>query len=98
MSLPAVLTAAAEADLEEAAQWYEQRSAGLGANLVARVHDTLARVESNPELYPEVLTGVRRAPVRKFPYGVFYRILPDSVQVFGVFHDRRNPSIWQSRA
>jgi plasmid stabilization system protein ParE len=98
VSRPVVLTAEAEADLDEAAQWYEQRSPGLGADLVARVRDTLARVGNNPELYPEVHGGIRRAPVRRFPYGVFYRQRNDRVAVIAVFHDRRDPSIWQSRA
>jgi hypothetical protein len=32
-----MLTVAAELDIDEAAQWYEQRSAGLGVDLVVRV-------------------------------------------------------------
>ncbi len=97
MSVPVVLTAEAEADLDGAAQWYEQRSTGLGAQLVARVRDTLARVEFNPDLYPEVHNGIRWAPVRRFPYGVFYRRRRGRVEVIAVFHDRRDPSVWQSR-
>ena len=98
MSLPVVLTAEAEADLEAAAQWYEQRSAGLGAELVARVRDTLTRIGNNPDLYPESHAGVRRAALRRFPYGVFYRRRDDRIEVIAVFHDRRDPTGWQSRA
>jgi plasmid stabilization system protein ParE len=98
MSLPVILTAEAEAELDEAAQWYEQRSAGLGVDLVARVRDTLSQIGDTPELYPEVHNDIRRAAVRRFPYGVFYRRTTDRVEVIAVFHDRRDPSIWQSRA
>ena len=98
MSLLVVLTAEAEADLDEAAQWYEQWSAGLGVELVARVRDTLARIGDNPDLYPDVHNGIRRAPGRRFPYGVFYRRQSGRVEVIAVFHDRRDPSIWRSRA
>jgi plasmid stabilization system protein ParE len=97
MSEPVVLTAEAEADLDEAVQWYEQRSTRLGAQLVARVRDTLSRIGFNPDLYPEVYNGIRWAPVRRFPYGVFYRRHRGRVEVIAVFHDRRNPSVWQSR-
>jgi len=80
MSLPTALTAEAEADLEEAAGWYERRRAGLGRDLVARVHEMLARVADFPDLYPEVHTGVRRAPLRRFPYGIFYRAMKTALK------------------
>src|SRR5437763_1662515 len=98
MSLPVVLTAEAEADLDEAAQWYERRSPGLGVDLVARARDVFGQIGATPELYPEVHAGLRRAPVRRFPYGVFYRLRNDRVEVVAVFHDRRDPSAWQDRA
>lgn len=86
MRLPADLTPEAEADVEDAARWYEQRSAGLGAELVGRVREALDRITQNPDLYPEIHHGVRRAPVRRF-----------RLEVIAVFHDRRDPSAWQSR-
>jgi toxin ParE1/3/4 len=92
-----VLTASAEADVDEASQWYEQRSAGLGAKFLAQVSEALLRVADNPELYPEVHNGVRRAPVRRFPYSVFYRTRGDRLEIIAVFQDRRSPSRWQRR-
>ena len=79
MSVSVVLTAEAEGDLDEAAQQYEQRAAGLGVDFVARVRDTLAAVGANPDLYGEVDDGIRRAPVKRFQYGVFYRRRGDVV-------------------
>jgi toxin ParE1/3/4 len=98
VTVPVVLTGDAEADLEEAALWYERRSVGLGVDLVARVRDAMGRIGDNPTLYPEAHPGVRRAPVRRFPYGVFYRQWPDRIEVIAVFHDRRDPAAWQARA
>src|SRR5437879_4635726 len=97
MSLAVLLTPAAEDDVEEAAQWYEQRRDGLGRDLVRRVRDTLDRIRANPQLYPEVHFRVRRAPVRRFPFGVFYRVNPANIEVIGVFHDRRDPTVWNKR-
>jgi hypothetical protein len=53
MNMPVVLNAEAEADLDEAAQWYEKRLPGLGVDLVTRVRETLTRIAS----------------VHRFPYG-----------------------------
>ncbi len=97
MSLPVILTPEAEEDLAEAAAWYEDHRAGLGQDLVARVRAVLTRIADSPELYGEVYCGIRRAPVRRFPYGVFYRHLRDRLQVIAIFHERRDPSAWRDR-
>jgi plasmid stabilization system protein ParE len=96
MSLPVALTDEAEADLEEDALWYEQQ-AGLGAALVAEVRDVLRRLSATQEMHQKVLRDVRRALVKRFPYSVFYRVYNDRVEVLAVFHNRRDPSVWQSR-
>lgn len=41
---------------------------------------------------------VRKALVRPFPYSVIYRIQGGRVVVLAVFHNKRDPKIWQSRA
>jgi plasmid stabilization system protein ParE len=98
MTLPAVLSPEAEADLDDAAAWHERRSNGLGAQLVSEVRSALERVVDQPLGYPELRPGVRRAQVRRFSYGIFYRVRAGRVEVIGIFHDRRSPRVWQSRA
>ena len=97
MSLPAILSAEAEADLDEAAMWYEQQRAGLGVDLVARVRSTLGQIGSTPELYAVIQDDVRRVPVKKFPYCVYYRVQVDRIEVIAIMHDRRDPSVWEAR-
>ena len=98
MTLPVVLTPEAEADVDDAAQWYDDRRRSLGARLTAAIRATLQRISDKPDLYAEVDDGIRRAPVRRFPYGVFYHHKADRVEVIAILHDRRDPSIWQCRA
>jgi plasmid stabilization system protein ParE len=92
-----VLNLAADDDLFDAAQWYEKRGAGLDVDLIAEVEDTCTRIGDNPELYPELHSDVRRAPVHRFPYGVFYRRRSNYIQVIAIVHDARDPAIWQAR-
>ena len=40
----------------------------------------------------------RRAVVRRFPYGIYFRVLGDEIIVTGVIHGRRHPRRWQSRS
>jgi plasmid stabilization system protein ParE len=96
MTLPVVLTHEAEAEFDEAADWYE-RTAGLGAEFVARIRDALSRIGSMPELHAVVYQDIRRAVIRRFPYNIYYRVRADRVEVIAVFHGRRDPSVWQKR-
>jgi hypothetical protein len=52
---PALFTAAAEADVEEAFHWYESQRQGLGARFRHAVDIAVAAVERNPEAYAIVL-------------------------------------------
>ncbi len=85
MTLPIVLTREAEAEFDEAADWYEQR-AGLGATFTALIRDILNRIGAMPELHAVVHQDVRRAVVKKFPYNIYYRVRADRVEVIAVFH------------
>jgi plasmid stabilization system protein ParE len=92
------LQSGAEADLAEALLWYEDQAAGLSLEFLRAVEARFAGVQRNPELYPIVYRGVRRALVRRFPYSVYYRIDPDSITVLACVHSRSDPRRWQSRA
>ena len=87
MNLPVILSPAADREFDEAATWYEQR-AGLGERFVERVQEALDRIGQAPELHSAIYQDVRRVRVQRFPYGVFYRILGDRIEVSAVFHDR----------
>jgi hypothetical protein len=41
---------------------------------------------------------VRRALTRRFPYRVFFIVLPDAIVVFAVLHAARHDRIWKQRA
>ncbi len=97
MSLPVVLTPEAQAEFDEAADWYEKQ-AGLGSAFTDAVRDGLNRLTGIPLLHQVVHKNIRRGVVRRFPFSVLYRVDPDRVTVIAVFHDRRNPAIWQGRA
>lgn len=91
----------AELELGEAVRWYEARSPGLGAGLVAAVGDALARVLEEPGAFPMVaalgLPRVRRTLVARFPYAIIFVESPDRVDVIAVAHGRREPLYWAER-
>lgn len=63
MSLPVVFRRAARAEFNDAADWYEQRRAGLGAAFTAAVQRVLDQISSQPDFYAQVYQDVREALV-----------------------------------
>ncbi len=99
MSLPIRLLPEAQAEFDQATDWYEDRRPGLGAEFVAKIDKAFDRIASDPDRYLEVYMGVRKAIVPKYPYVVLYRAEePDEVLVISVFHTSRNPEVWKARA
>jgi plasmid stabilization system protein ParE len=93
-----VVRPAAAADLDDTFLWYEAQRPGLGHEFLAAVRTAFGSILSNPKLYGVVHRNTRRALLRRFPYGVFYRIYPDTIVVVACMHGRRDPKRWRSRA
>ena len=98
MTLPVRIRREAELDLTEAFQWYEERREGLGADFLLCVQAALEVISRQPAIHPIVHRQVRRALIRRFPYGVFYLADNDRVTVIAVMHAMRNPTRWKDRA
>lgn len=88
---------AAAADLDYAYARYEEERKGLGEEFYAEVRATAQRVVERPEAYPVVIRQTRRALVHRFPYGLFYRIVGDTIVFVACFHTSRNPALWRRR-
>ena len=92
-----IFRSAAAADVEEAYRWYESQRIGLGEEFFATLRTALDAVVANPEQFPIVHRNTRRALVRRFPYGLFFRIVDDQAVIVACMHARRDPQRWQSR-
>ena len=88
---------AARADIAEAFRWYEERSRGLGSEFVRAISLAYRAIERSPEQFPIVVDDIRKAVLRRFPYTIYFVILPRRISVIGVMHARRHPKRWQSR-
>nr|VFJ96960.1 MAG: Plasmid stabilization system protein ParE [Candidatus Kentron sp. H]VFJ97570.1 MAG: Plasmid stabilization system protein ParE [Candidatus Kentron sp. H]VFK03006.1 MAG: Plasmid stabilization system protein ParE [Candidatus Kentron sp. H] len=87
----------AEADIEEAARWYERQRDGLGDEFLDEASTTLAAISDNPSLYPVVHGNIRRALIHRFPFGMYYRVEEETIVVVAVMHGSRHPRRWQKR-
>ena len=87
----------AEADLDEAARWYNEEHPGLSRRFLTDVDRTFARIRERPGQFPAVAGDVRRALLHTFPYAFYFRAADETVVVIAVLHLRRNPKIWRAR-
>lgn len=87
----------AELDLQIAYEWYDLQKEGLGEEFISEIDKTIERIYSNPKQFGKVRKLARMAIVKRFPFGVFYIIKGDVINVFAIFHFSRNPAVWKIR-
>ena len=88
---------AARLEVIAAQDWYENEAQGLGARFLGEVDYQSGRIAANPLQFPVMLADVRRARLRRFPYGLFFRPQDDAIYVLACFHSSREPLVWQAR-
>lgn len=88
---------AAEEELCEAVQYYEDITPGLGLRLKDEVRKTLRWIEVNPEIPPERPRRFRRVNCTTFPYYIAYHIRADEIFVLAIAHAKRHPGYWAQR-
>ena len=87
----------AKDELRQAFDWYEARRVGLGFEFLRTVRVVLAAIERGPEHFPLALDDIRKAPLRRFPYVVYFAVLPAGTSVLAIHHTRRHPRRWMAR-
>lgn len=89
--------AEAEAELHEAAQFYESRQSGLGDSFIDEIEKAVQDIEQRPYRWPVSRGIVRRCLVPKFPYAVLYLIHHEEIIVVAIMHLSRAPGYWFNR-
>ncbi|MFY0527390.1 type II toxin-antitoxin system RelE/ParE family toxin [Archangium gephyra] len=97
MKRPLELRKPARADITDAARWYEQQDKGLGAEFLRALDACFSSTQRSPESHARVHPRVRRALLRRFPYGVFYVVEEQRISVIACLHVRRRPGAWKAR-
>jgi hypothetical protein len=88
-----------EADQEmfEAARYYQSLSSGLGDDYLDEVECAVRSIATSPQTWPILEGDFRRRLVKRFPFGVIYRIEPDKILIIAVAHLRKKPGYWKNR-
>lgn len=70
---------------------------GLGERFLAAVGDAVALIAESPLQFAVLHRETRRVLLRRFPYGVYYRMLDGRVLVVACIHARRDARHWRNR-
>jgi hypothetical protein len=95
--MKSVLLGEAQAEMVDAARFYDSHLFGLGQRFLDAVERAISDIEANPRRWPAIARKVRRRLVGRFPYGVLYLMSGDKLIVVAVMHLHRRPQYWTKR-
>lgn len=87
----------AEAELQEAFDWYVDRSPLVAARFLRKVRELLKRMATTPGQFPRLDPPDRTAIVERFPYYFVFDDDGDDIEVLAFCHDKREPGYWRDR-
>lgn len=91
MKYKLLVKAEAIQDMAEAFDWYENKRTGLGSEFLDEVDEYYNRIAQNPGQY-QSHRNQRVAIMHRFPYKIVYEIeQEETIVVYAVYHDKRNP-------
>jgi plasmid stabilization system protein ParE len=88
----------AKLELNEAAEYYEGESAGLGQAFITEVERSADEIVRFPEAGLVMRGSIRRRLIRRFPYALLYRVKPTEIRILGVMNLKRRPAYWVGRS
>ncbi len=86
-----------EADVQNAYDWYETQSVGLGEDFLLAADATLNLIKRHPVSPPFIHKKIRKLNTKRFPFGVFYIVTGSVITVIAVVHLARHPDTWKQR-
>ena len=87
----------ADAEVTEAARYYESREPGLGSDLLGEVERALGQILTSPEASEKIGRRVRRKSLWRFPYNLVYAVYPERIRIVAFAHQKRRPFYWRKR-
>lgn len=87
----------ASLELDDAIEYYNLQSSGLGEKFLDEVLETIELISRFPQLWAQNTKHTRKAVLRKFPFNLIYSKLEDNLYIIAVAHKNREPEYWVDR-
>jgi plasmid stabilization system protein ParE len=97
------ILAEAEAEIENARQYFNDQSPGLGGRFLDELSQQLDAIIARPLSFPRLETlpkdqPYRRALLTTFRYAVVFEVIGEEVVIVAVPHASREPNYWLGRS
>jgi toxin ParE1/3/4 len=99
MKYSVLILSEAEVDIDNAYIWYESKQINLGNKFFNALNESVIYISNNPYCCEEIYKGTRRFVIKKFPYGIYYKVNFESkeIHILGVIHFKRNTRLIKKR-
>jgi plasmid stabilization system protein ParE len=87
----------AQFELDESVEYYNNEVEGLGETFLQEVLHAIDRIAKFPEAWHPLSKNTRRCQTRRFPYGLIYTVLNDTILIISVSNLHRKPNHWKER-
>ena len=87
----------AQLELDEAIEFYNNESDGLGSVFLQEVLNAIERIANFPNAWHPLSKHTRRCQTRRFPYGLIYTQLDNTILIVSVSNLHRKPNHWGDR-
>ena len=87
----------AQFELDDSVEYYNNEVEGLGETFLQEVLNSIDRIAKYPEAWHPLSKNTRRCQTRRFPYGLIYTVLNDTVLIISVSNLHRKPNHWKDR-
>ncbi|MEM7357034.1 MAG: type II toxin-antitoxin system RelE/ParE family toxin [Acidobacteriota bacterium] len=89
-------------EIEQAAEWYEERRPGLARRFLGEIERAQLKVAERPASYPRIDAPspdlvIRRALLSRFPYALVFLDRDEEVRILAVAHTKQRPGYWLNR-
>jgi toxin ParE1/3/4 len=91
-------SADAAIELEQAFDFYNQRSSQAAKRFLDAVVEGTDRISETPQRWPLIQHHIRRYRINRFNYLLIYRTVDDYIEIIAVMHPSRRPGYWKKRS
>lgn len=87
----------AEAEINEAADFYDLECLGLGTAFLDEIQRAINHIHAFPDSSPCIRGRILAKTVGRFPYSLMYSIVRREIRILAVAHQKRRPFYWHGR-
>lgn len=88
----------AQYELDQAIDYYNLESPGLGDQFLQEVLNSLDRIANFKDAWHPLSENTRRCQTRLFPYGLIYTEIEKGILIISVSNLHREPNHWKNRS